>query len=65
MGMTIGVYRVSPETGERTVVRKRYMVRPGTEVPLHNALPPCQCSRCAALERAGGRRDPTGTVQPR
>ncbi|MEU5087523.1 hypothetical protein [Streptomyces sp. NPDC021356] len=46
MAMTIAVYRVNPETGERTQVREKHTVKP-LEVPeATSVLPPCSCPRC-------------------
>lgn len=64
MGMTIAVYRIDSESGERTTVQDRYDVRPTTvPTPLSAALPPCDCERCQKGERSGSTRDKWGTVQ--
>ena len=64
MGMSITVYRINPESGERIIVRDRYDVRPTTlTVPLSAALPPCACRRCQLAEQSGALRDKWGTVR--
>jgi hypothetical protein len=66
MGMTIAVYRINPQTGERTVLRKRYSVRPAAlPAPTGIKLPPCSCELCQQRQQAGGYRDKSGTVQAR
>ncbi|WP_078618289.1 MULTISPECIES: hypothetical protein [unclassified Streptomyces] len=46
MGMTIAVYRVNPETGERTQVREKRTVKPLAVIETSSKLPPCSCLRC-------------------
>lgn len=66
MGMSLAVYRVNAETGERTTVRSRYHVRTAAlPTPFSTVLPACRCARCEERERAGGYRDTSGTVQTR
>ncbi|WP_143674238.1 MULTISPECIES: hypothetical protein [Streptomyces] len=44
-GLTITVYRVNPETMERTPIRSRAL--PPADQPVSSlAYPPCACSRC-------------------
>jgi len=50
--MTIEVYRVNPETGVRTCVRKQHTVRPAKVPTLGQAYPPCICPRCSARTSA-------------
>jgi hypothetical protein len=44
--MTIEVYRINPQTGTRTQVRKRHTVKPATVPDLSSGYPPCSCPRC-------------------
>lgn len=46
MTMTMAVYRINPETGARTEVRKRHIVKPVEAPETTFALPPCSCPRC-------------------
>lgn len=46
MGMTIAVYRVNPETGERTQLREKHTVKPLAVIEASSKLPPCSCPRC-------------------
>ena len=52
MPMTIEVYRVNPDTGVRTCVRKQHTVRPAKVPTLGQAYPPCICPRCSARTSA-------------
>lgn len=66
MGMTIAVYRVNAQTGERTVLRDRYFVSNlALPSPSGIKLPPCDCERCQGRQQEGGYRDKSGTVQTR
>ncbi|MET9107179.1 hypothetical protein [Streptomyces zhihengii] len=45
-GLTVSVYRVDPETGDRTSVQEQRFL-PADETPvMHLAFPPCACPRC-------------------
>ncbi|MEU9402960.1 hypothetical protein [Streptomyces sp. SID4985] len=44
-GLTIKVYRVNPETGQRTVVRPTRHVQPARDIPFSQSFPPCACPR--------------------
>ncbi|MFF1743239.1 hypothetical protein [Streptomyces mirabilis] len=44
-GLTLTVYRVNPETMERTPVCSR-VLPPADEAVFSMAFPPCGCSRC-------------------
>lgn len=44
--MTIAVYRLNPETGARTCVRRKHTVRPARVPALGEKYPPCTCPRC-------------------
>ncbi|MGW6583459.1 hypothetical protein ACWF76_29455 [Streptomyces globisporus] len=44
-GLTINVYRVDSETGDRTPV-KQYETVPSTTVEKTHIFPPCTCPRC-------------------
>jgi hypothetical protein len=48
--MTISVYRVNSETGERTVLRKQQVVEAG-EVLMSSEYPPCSCYLCKDKRR--------------
>ncbi len=43
--MTIEVYRLNPETGEKTVIKPARTVEAG-EVLMTSEYPPCSCYRC-------------------
>ncbi|MET9090750.1 hypothetical protein ABZX72_01530 [Streptomyces cyaneofuscatus] len=44
-GLTINVYRVDTETGDRTPVRQ-YETTPAEVPEKTHAFPPCTCPRC-------------------
>jgi hypothetical protein len=44
--MTIAVYRINPETGERTQLREKHTVKPLAVIETDSRLPPCSCPRC-------------------
>jgi hypothetical protein len=44
--MTIAVYRVNRETGERTDIRPRHTVRPLNAPEVSRRWPDCTCQRC-------------------
>ncbi|MEU3836154.1 hypothetical protein [Streptomyces microflavus] len=44
-GLTITIYRVDGETGDRTPV-KQYETTPAEQPEASHALPPCTCPRC-------------------
>ncbi|MFI5800135.1 hypothetical protein [Streptomyces sp. NPDC051677] len=44
--MTIEVYRINPETGVRTTVRRKHAVKPVEMVEVGQKYPPCMCARC-------------------
>ncbi|KQX63420.1 MULTISPECIES: hypothetical protein [unclassified Streptomyces] len=46
-GLTIGIYRVDPETRVRTLVRAKRTLAPVDEPVDSLTFPPCGCSRCA------------------
>ena len=43
--MTIEVYRLNRETGEKTVIKPTQVVEAG-EVLMSSEFPPCSCYRC-------------------
>ncbi|MFI6248502.1 hypothetical protein [Streptomyces sp. NPDC051016] len=47
--MTIEVYKVNPETGTRTQVRRKHTVEPADVPDFFSGYPPCVCPRCTAL----------------
>jgi hypothetical protein len=54
--MTIGVYKINPETGTRTDVRPKQSVRPVEQPDLSTKWPICTCRRC--LKPDGRHSDP-------
>lgn len=48
--MTIEVYRLNVETGERTVIKPLRVVEAG-EVLMTSEYPPCSCPRCRDRRR--------------
>ncbi|MEU0219534.1 hypothetical protein ABZ281_32530 [Streptomyces sp. NPDC006265] len=44
--MTIEVYRINPETGVRTEVRRKHTVKPAEVPDLSSGYPPCACPHC-------------------
>ncbi len=49
MGMTLAVYKINPETGARTQVRRRRTVRPAGQPDVSGRYPPCACPRCVDI----------------
>lgn len=44
--MTLEVYRINPETGVRTEVRKKHTVKPATVPDFSTRYPMCECPHC-------------------
>ena len=46
--MTLEVYRINPQTGARTEVRRKHTVEPADVPDLSSGYPPCSCPHCKA-----------------
>jgi hypothetical protein len=44
--MTLEVYRINPQTGARTQVRRKHTVKPAGAPDVGQKYPPCRCPRC-------------------